>query len=395
MACSLLKEVLTHLPHNHKGDPMKRNIITLLALVFFSGVLLLAGCTPDKTVKTAETEDRSWMFHDIVDADFVKAHMEIPMPGNVMLIDSRPYKTKFIQGHIPGAVSIPFSEFDQKINLLPQDKNALLIFYCEGEACKLSHNSAKKAETLGYKNVKVYSKGYPEWITLKGNYPSVSAEQVAQLISGNKALIVDSRPKQGKYDQGHIPTAVNIPLTQFDELKGKLPRDPKTPVVFYCGGADCPLSHKSAKKAIEMGYTDVTVFTLGYPEWEKMYGGSANSVSAKPGEIEGAIDLDRFTAIITDNPGSIMLVDVRDTDEFKKGSFKTAVNIPVENLDKKINDLPDNKPVVFVCATGARSGEAFYMVKDLRKNLKEVYYVDAGITFKSDGKYEIKKPEKK
>ncbi len=375
---------------------MKKNITNMLVLVLFSGFLLLTGCTPEKTVKTAETqtEDQSWIFHDIVDADFVKAHMDIPMPGNVMLIDARPYKTKFIQGHIPGAISIPFSEFDQKTNLLPEDKTALLIYYCEGEACKLSHNSAKKAEALGYKNVKVYAKGYPEWVALKGNYPSVSAEHVAQLISGNKALIVDSRPKQTKYDQGHIPTAVNIPLTQFDELKGKLPRDPKTPVVFYCGGTDCPLSHKSAKKALEMGYTDISVFTLGYPEWEKLYGGSANAVTAKAGQIEGAIDLERFTGILADKPESILLIDVRDADEFKKGSFKTAVNIPVEHLDKKINDLPDNKPVVFVCSTGVRSGEAFYMVKDLRKNLKEVYYVDAGITFKGDGKYEIKKPEK-
>ncbi|OGR61090.1 MAG: hypothetical protein A3J80_10730 [Desulfobacula sp. RIFOXYB2_FULL_45_6] len=89
-----------------------------------------------------------------------------------------------------------------------------------------------------------------------------------------------------------------------------------------------------------------------------------------------------------------MIVDVRDPDEFAKGSFKTAVNIPVEHLEKKINDLPEDKPVVFVCTTGARSGEAFYMAKDLRSSLKEVYYVEAGITFKGDGQYEIKKPKK-
>jgi len=367
-----------------------------LILVLLSGLLMLTGCTPVKTAKTAETqtEDTSWMYHDIVDAAFVKAHLDVPMPGNVMLIDARPYKTKYIQGHIPGAVSIPFSEFDQKTNLLPQDKTALLIYYCEGEACKLSHKSAQKAEAMGYKNVKVYAKGFPEWVTLKGNYASISAEQVAQLISDNKALIVDSRPKIAKYDKGHIPTAINIPLTQFDELKGKLPRDIKTPVVFYCGGLDCRLSHKSAEKAIELGYANVSVFAQGYPEWEKVYGGSANAVPAKPGEIEGAIDIDRFTSIITDNPGSILLIDVRDSDEFAKGSFKTAINIPVETLDKKINDLPEDKPVVFVCSTGARSGEAFYMVRDLRKTLKEVYYVDAQIAFKGDGQYEIKKPAK-
>lgn len=371
----------------------------MLFLAFFPGTILFTGCTPEKAVKTAETqtEDLSWMFHDIVDSNFVKAHMDIPMPGNVLLIDARPYQTKYIQGHIPGAVSIPFSEFDKKITLLPEDKTALLIYYCEGETCKLSHKSAKKAEALGYKNVKVYAKGYPEWVSLKGNYASVSVEHVAQLISDNKALIVDARPKITMYDKGHIPTAINIPLTGFEELKGKLPRDLKTPVVFYCGGLDCRLSHKSAEKAMALGYENVSVFAMGYPEWKKTYGSTANAnaLPVKSGEVEGAIDIERFTGIIADHPESILLIDVRDADEFAKGSFKTAVNIPVELLDKKINDLPEDKPVVFVCSTGARSGEAFYMTKDLRKSLKEVYYVEAGISFKGDGNYEIKEPEKK
>lgn len=34
------------------------------------------------------------------------------------------------------------------------------------------------------------------------------------------------------------------------------------------------------------------------------------------------------------------------------------------------------------------------MTKDLKNSLKEVYYVEAGITFKGDGQYEIKKPKK-
>ena len=61
-----------------KGDPMKNNLANLMVLVFLSGLLLLTGCTPAKTAKTAETqtEDRSWMFHDIVDAAFVKAHID-------------------------------------------------------------------------------------------------------------------------------------------------------------------------------------------------------------------------------------------------------------------------------------------------------------------------------
>jgi len=87
-----------------------------------------------------------------------------------------------------------------------------------------------------------------------------------------------------------------------------------------------------------------------------------------------------------------MLVDVRDPDEYAAGTFKTAVNIPTDELEKKIKVLPSNKPVVFVCNTGARSGEAYYMVQDLRPEMKNVYYLEAECTYKKNGSYTIKKP---
>ncbi len=374
---------------------MKANKVKILILALVTGLVMIAGCTTTQTAKTSATpvEETSWMVHEIVDAKFVKAHISVPMPENVMIVDARPYKVKYTKGHIPGAVNIPFSQFDKKTNLLPKDKNALLIFYCGGLKCKLSHKSAKKAEKLGYKNVKVFAKGYPEWIGQKGNYASVSAEHVAKQIAENKTLIIDARPQKTKFNKGHIPTAINIPFSQFDNLKGKLPRDLNTPVIFYCGGLKCRLSHKSAAKALEMGYTNVKVFDKGYPEWKKTYGEASGIMQVQAGEIEGSIDFERFKTIIANNPESILLIDVRDADEFAKGSFKTAINIPVENLEPKIKDLPDNKPIVFVCSTGARSGEAYYMVKDVRESLKDVYYLEAEIDFKSDGTIEIKKPK--
>ena len=94
-----------------------------------------------------------------------------------------------------------------------------------------------------------------------------------------------------------------------------------------------------------------------------------------------------------DNPNSILLIDVRDPDEFQAGSFKTAVNMPTDDLEKKIKGLPADKPIVFICATGARSGEAYYMVKDLRPDIKEVYYLEAELTYKKDGSYKITIPK--
>lgn len=368
---------------------MKTLKFKIITPVILACLLLINGLAFAQTQET--TDDTSWQFHSIVDAAFVKAHVSIPMADNVMIIDARPYKGKYISGHIPGSVSIPDSEFDKKINMLPKDKSTLLIYYCQGLKCKLSHKSAQKAEKLGYTNVKVFAEGYPNWLAQKGNYGSVSAEYVADQIAGNATMVIDSRPQIAKYNKGHVPTAINIPFTDFDTLKGKLPRDTNTPLIFYCGGLKCKLSHKSADKAIEMGYTNVTVFTKGYPEWVKQFGASNETIAVKAGDIEGSIDLDRFKEIMAKNPESITLIDVRDADEFKKGHFKTATNIPVEVLEPKIKDLPSDKPIVYVCSTGARSGEAFYMTLEKRESLKDVYYVEAEIDFMSDGTYKLKK----
>ena len=69
-----------------------------------------------------------------------------------------------------------------------------------------------------------------------GNYAAVPIEYVAKQYEDNTAIMVDSRPKRPKFDKGHIPSAISIPDTQFDKLKGKLPADKATPLIFYCGG---------------------------------------------------------------------------------------------------------------------------------------------------------------
>ena len=133
------------------------------------------------------------------------------------------------------------------------------------------------------------------------------------------------------------------------------------------------------------------VFAAGYPAWKKEMGAGVG-VQVKAGAEEGTIDIVTFEKIIKENPDSIMLIDVRDPDEYAAGHFKSAVNMPTDVLEAKVDTLPSDKPIVFVCSTGARSGEAFYMLQDLRPELKKVYYLEAEATFTKDGSYTIKKP---
>lgn len=156
-----------------------------------------------------------------------------------------------------------------------------------------------------------------------------------------------------------------------------------------------------------MGYSNVKVFPEGYPGWKKAYGAGVGAAAApapkkkaaaapqmmfKSGGEEGSIDYAVFKDLVATKADSVMLIDVRDAGEYKAGHIKGAVNIPSDELEKKLPKMKIDKPMIFVCATGARSGEAYYMVKDLRPDVKEVYYVDGELTYKG-GKFELKKPK--
>ena len=83
------------------------------------------------------------------------------------------------------------------------------------------------------------------------------------------------------------------------------------------------MSHQSARKAGQLGYTNAKVFYAGYPAWKKAYGAAPAAVAVKAGTEEGSIELETFGKILKENPESIYLVDVRDPDEFAAGHFQT------------------------------------------------------------------------
>jgi rhodanese-related sulfurtransferase len=340
-----------------------------------------------------------WYNKALVDYDFVRQNVSIPPKKGVVIIDSRPAARQYDPGHLPGAINIPDSQFDKMVDKLPADKATLLLFYCGGLECMLSHNSAFKAEKLGYTNIKVYPAGSPEW-KAKGAQMSVSAAYLKKLAEDKSPyVLVDARPKRVA-DKGMIPTAINISDSEFDKHVDKLPADKATPLIFYCGGMECVLSDNSAEKAKKLGYTNVLTYPPGYPEWEKMHGApapagapagatagpAASSAALVPGKEKGSVTVDSFQAVWKANPGSVMLVDVRDPKEVASGMIKGSVNIPMNELEKKVGTLPTDKPVVFVCGTGARSGEAYDTVKLLGGKV-QASFLDADVKFNADGTY--------
>jgi rhodanese-related sulfurtransferase len=364
--------------------------------------ILMAGtsvvCTSAIAADPPAAQAKAGWYGQLVNVDFVKQKAVVPKVDGVMVIDSRPAARKYDVGHIPTAVNIPDSAFEKLApGLLPADKATLLIFYCDGLECMLSHNSAFKAEKLGYTNVKVYADGFPDWLK-DGNLHGVSVAYIKKQLDEKAPLtLVDSRPKERKYDKGHIPGAINLPDSQFDKLAAQLlPSDKAAALYFYCDGLACKLSNDSAMKAINLGYTNVKVVPDGYPGWEKAYGAgptAGSSVVAAPsiqaGKESGTITVASFEQIYRESPGTVHLIDVRDPQEFITGTFKGASNMPINNLEKSLDKLPTDKPIIFFCGAGGRSGEAHDMVKLYLPALK-TYFLDADIKWAKDGSYTIK-----
>lgn len=370
---------------------MKRLEKVLGTIVVLIGMLFL--------LNSSAVYAESGLYPNIIKYDEIKTYAVIPVRDDVLVVDSRPAKRRYEVGHIPGAISLPDTQFDKLTTLLPEDKNQKLIFYCGGLKCKLSHKSAFKAEALGYTNIAVYADGMPDW-EAKGEFVSVGASYVKKVLDKQTATVFDVRPLKRKYAKAHVPGALSLPNTQFDKLTHLLPGDKAAEVIFYCGGPKCPLSVKSATKAKALGYTNVKLFQPGYPAWKAAYGpgvkgnepyeaaAATDAGKIEVGEDGDTITIDSLKAILSGNPDSIYIYDVRDPEEYERAHMAIAKNQSVEDLEDEYGTLPTDKPIVFICTTGSRSGEAYDIVKMLDPD-REVYFLDAEMTFHADGAYDI------
>ena len=315
------------------------------------------------------------------------------------LIDARP-AVKFEEGHVPGAINIPKPLLTKNLDQLAKDK--LLIFYCGGLHCGLSPASAQIAMKAGFKNVKVWYEGMPGWIAA-GNYAEIetpAVEKLAMKPGKDPLLIIDARPGV-KYQKAFIPSAMSLPKAEFANKKGLLPEDKNIPLVFYCGGYKCKLSHESATQALAMGYKNVSVYSAGEPAWKEaglpLWGNEASGVKKKEvakNALPEVITPEEFSKLLA--AGKLTLVDVRPKEDYDAAHINGAIHIFDEDFYSKeqesIAKLPKDGRIVLHCATGSRAGGAYYAILDTNYGNKgNLQYLDSTIIVNADGSYTFEK----
>jgi phage shock protein E len=74
------------------------------------------------------------------------------------------------------------------------------------------------------------------------------------------------------------------------------------------------------------------------------------------GKVAGHVVLEKIKA-------GAKVVDVRSPEEYRGGSYPGAVNIPLQELGRRLGEIPRDLPVVLFCASGGRSSVGARVLK--------------------------------
>ncbi len=174
---------------------------------------------------------------------------------------------------------------------------------------------------------------------------TITLAEVQKLVAlgpvQGKYFLFDSRPAP-RFQEGNIPTAVNLPFPAFDKLVDKLPADKHALVIFYCSGKTCNMSPGSLAKAKKLGYTNAKVFIDGMPGW---YSKNFGVIAPKS-----------FKEAFLDKDIPAVVLDLRA--DAGQGSIKGAVALAPGKIAELLKDFPAAKlkpPVLVVDADGGET----------------------------------------
>jgi rhodanese-related sulfurtransferase len=78
------------------------------------------------------------------------------------------------------------------------------------------------------------------------------------------------------------------------------------------------------------------------------------------------------------DPDNTVVVDVRRDDEWVTGHVQGAVHVPIDDLSDRIDQVPQDKKVLFICAAGVRSGLACEVAASMGFETENLYNIEDG-----------------
>ncbi len=294
-----------------------------------------------------------------------------------LLVDSRS-TGRYDEGHIPTARPLPHLELLEKgATLLPSNRDTLLVFYCEGETCCLSTQSAALALELGYRRVRVLLEGAAAW----RRAGLLLAASDAYVSAGNH-LLIDLRPRAAA-ENGHIPGAVSLPLADLVDAELDFPTRKDTPIVLYGDKADL----SQAVELIEgWGFGRLTIVEGGLAGWQARekplaHGPLDGSLRWTPSPGPGEIGLDEFKTLMGNPAATAVVLDVRTATERAAGHLPGSLHIPLNELPDRVDEIPAGHEILVHCTSGVRAEMAHAY---LQPRVESIRFLNARVQCKGE-----------
>ncbi len=87
--------------------------------------------------------------------------------------------------------------------------------------------------------------------------------------------------------------------------------------------------------------------------------------------------------------GEVFILDVRTQEEYNAGHIRNSTLIPVQDLSKRLNEVPRNREILVYCRTGGRSTAASEIL--VNNGFTQIYNMKGGITEWTKAGYEVVK----
>jgi len=200
------------------------------------------------------------------------------------------------------------------------------------------------------KNVLMNIKGYESLDTImdRGNKP-LSPDAFEAAANETRALVLDTRDAE-VFAKGFVPNSINIGIEgSFAMWVGEMVADIKQPILLI---TEIGNEEEAIIRLSRVGY-DKTIGYLkgGFEAWKN---------AGKEADTVNRISAEEFAARHNSNP---VVIDVRKKSEFDSEHVVGAINIPLNEINNHLAEIPKDKPFLLYCAGGYRSMIAAAILK--------------------------------
>lgn len=170
------------------------------------------------------------------------------------------------------------------------------------------------------------------------------------LKSDYSIVFVDIRPEL-QFNEAHAVGAINVPYNEetYPQTAKKLLSDEKSVILI---GDDPLMVEKAAEILQESGFT-----VRGFLDWRKWEDERFPSAALSEVTAQHMNELSR-------QDKKMVLIDVRNPEEWENEHISNARNIPLHQLEKTIREFESNQEIVTICGIGGgRSAAAYSILK--------------------------------